>query len=236
MERPMQRILIVYAMTRGWTGRIVDRMAADLRGMGLHPSVYQAEEAGGLDLDAFDGVLLAGSVHFGRHQRVLEDFARDHAGDLTLLPSAFLSVCGALAGSWPGCHAEAAKYREDFARRTGWRPEMSWSVAGRVAYTEYPLPLRLVMQFISWRTGRPTDTSRDWEFTDWMEVERLARAFGWAVREAARPATVPVEWGTSAGRSERDDTAAEPRAGRSVAWAERVRSEGWAAGIGWPDG
>ena len=203
----MQRILIVYATTRGWTGRIVDRMAAEFRGMGLHPSVYQAEEAGGLDLDAFDGVLLAGSVHFGRHQRVLEDFAREHAGDLTLLPSAFLSVCGALAGSWPGCHAEAAKHREDFARRTAWRPEMSWSVAGRIAYTRYPFPLRLVMQFISWRTGRPTDTSRDWEFTDWLEVERLAHAFGWAVqevgtREAERPAA-----GSAGGSTRRLTTA-----------------------------
>lgn len=232
----MQRILIVYATTRGWTGRIVDRMAAELRAMGLHPSLYQAEEVDGLDLRAFDGVLLAGSVHFGRHQRVLEEFAREHAGDLNNLPSAFLSVCGALAGSWPGAHAEAAKYREDFARRTAWRPEMSWSVAGRIAYTKYPLPLRLVMQFISWRTGRPTDTSRDWEFTDWMEVERLARAFGWAVQDAGEPASAPVEGETSASRSERDGPPAERWAGGSAAWAERVRSEGWAAGIGWPDG
>ena len=224
----MQRILIVYATTRGWTGRIVDRMATELRAMGLYPSVYQAEEVDGLKLDAFDGVLLAGSVHFGRHQRVLEEFARTHAADLTLRPSAFLSVCGAMAGTWPGRYAEAEKYREDFARRTGWRPEMSWSVAGRVAYTKYPFPLRLVMQFISWRTGRPTDTSRDWEFTDWLEVERLARAFGWAVREKDG----------RDGQDGRDGREHARRNGRepAVRWAERVRSEGWAAGIGWPDG
>jgi menaquinone-dependent protoporphyrinogen IX oxidase len=29
------------------------------------------------------------------------------------------------------------------------------------------------MQLISARTGRPTDTSRDWDFTDWDQVDRL---------------------------------------------------------------
>jgi menaquinone-dependent protoporphyrinogen oxidase len=232
----MERLLIVYATSHGWTGRIVDRMARGLREMGMVPSIYLVDDARDLDLASFDGVLLAGSVQFGRHQRHLEDYARRHAAALTRLPSAFLSVCGALAGSWSGGHAEATKYRDDFERRTGWRPVMSWSVAGRLAYTQYSLPTRLVMQFISWRTGRPTDTSRNWEFTDWLEVERLARAFGWGVRARRE------EQEETAGGKEREAAGANgnkrerPILLQRGDWAERVRSEGWAAGIGWPDG
>jgi menaquinone-dependent protoporphyrinogen oxidase len=37
------------------------------------------------------------------------------------------------------------------------------------------------MKYISRRTGRPTDTSRDWEFTDWDAVTRMAREFAEAV-------------------------------------------------------
>lgn len=179
----MERILIVYGTTQGWTTRIVERMADVLREMGMAPSIHPADNPPpDLDLLGFNGALLAGSVQFGRHQRSLEKFATRHAIELGQLPAAFLSVCGALVGTYPGGPAEAAKYRELFAQRTGWRPRMSWSVPGRVAYTRYPFVLRQVMKLISWRTGRPTDTSRDWEFTDWAEVDRLARAFGSAVR------------------------------------------------------
>ena len=65
---------------------------------------------------------------------------------------------------------------------------MSWSVAGRVAYTQYSLPTRLVMQYVSRRTGRPTDTSRDWEFTDWEAVTRIAQEFAAAVVAQGVPA------------------------------------------------
>jgi menaquinone-dependent protoporphyrinogen oxidase len=179
----MERILIVYGTSQGWTTRIVERMADVLRGMDLVPTIHRADRLpGSLDLRAFEGALVAGSVQFGRHQRPLERFATRYAVELSRMPAAFLSVCGALAGTYPGGPATAAKYRELFAQRTGWRPAMTWSVAGRVAYTRYPYLLRQVMKFISWRTGRPTDTSRDWEFTDWAEVDRLAREFGRAVK------------------------------------------------------
>lgn len=179
----MERILIVYGTSHGWTTRIVERMAEVFRGMGMVPTLHRADHLpASLDLRGFEGALLAGSVQYGRHQRSLEKFATRHGVELSRMPAAFLSVCGALAGSYPGGPADAAKYRELFAQRTGWRPAMTWSVPGRVAYTQYPYLLRQVMKLISWRTGRPTDTSRDWEFTDWAEVDRLAKDFGLAVK------------------------------------------------------
>jgi menaquinone-dependent protoporphyrinogen IX oxidase len=42
-----------------------------------------------------------------------------------------------------------------------------------------------MMQLISWREGGPTDTSRDYELTDWGEVDRLADE---VTRMAAAPA------------------------------------------------
>ena len=195
----MERILIVYGTSQGWTTRIVEQIADVLRGMAMVPTIHRADRIpAGLDLGSFDGVLVAASVQFGRHQREVERFATRHAVELTVMPAAFLSVCGALAGSYPRAREEAAKYRELFAQRTGWRPRLAWSVPGRVAYTRYSLAIRLVMQFISWRTGRPTDTSRDWEFTDWDEVERLARTFGGRVRNARSPARREVAGGVAA--------------------------------------
>jgi menaquinone-dependent protoporphyrinogen oxidase len=187
----MKRILIVYGTSYGQTARIVRTIADVLENMRFTVTCRRGDELrDDTPLDGFDAVLIAGSVLFGRHQRYLEEFARKHATTLAAMPSAFLSVCGALGGSWADGEREAAKYREDFARRTGWRPARAWSVAGRVAYTEYGFLLRLVMQFISWRTGRPTDTSRDYEFTDWSHVERIARLFGEAL--GGKPAAAPA--------------------------------------------
>lgn len=187
----MKRILIVYGTSHGQTARIVRRIAEVLESMHFTVTCRRGDELrDDAPLDGFDAVLVAASVQLGRHQRYIELFARQHAIMLAALPSAFVSVCGALGGTSTNGEREAAKYREDFVRRTGWHPARSWSVAGRVAYTEYRFLLRLVMQFISWRTGRSTDTSRDHEFTDWSHVERIARLFGEAVR--GRPDAVPA--------------------------------------------
>jgi menaquinone-dependent protoporphyrinogen IX oxidase len=50
------------------------------------------------------------------------------------------------------------------------------------------------MKLISARTGRPTDTSRDWEFTNWQEIDEFAATVGKLVRpdKAVRPEVTEV--------------------------------------------
>ena len=60
-----------------------------------------------------------------------------------------------------------------FVRDTGWRPEHALSVAGALAYSKYSLLVRFLMKQIARRAGAPTDTSRDYEFTDWQALDRF---------------------------------------------------------------
>jgi menaquinone-dependent protoporphyrinogen oxidase len=46
--------------------------------------------------------------------------------------------------------------------------------AGALAYTQYRWWLRWVMKQISRSQGRPTNTSRDHDLTDWGAVDRFA--------------------------------------------------------------
>jgi menaquinone-dependent protoporphyrinogen oxidase len=62
------------------------------------------------------------------------------------------------------------------------------SVAGRLAYREYGFFIRWVMKRIAKKEGAPTDTSRDYELTNWEEVDALARDI--ARRIHARAAVV----------------------------------------------
>ena len=56
-------------------------------------------------------------------------------------------------------------------------------------YSKYNFLTRFIMKRIARKTGRPTDTSRDYEYTDWSRLDRLAEEF-------AR--SVPVETPASA--------------------------------------
>jgi menaquinone-dependent protoporphyrinogen oxidase len=60
-----------------------------------------------------------------------------------------------------------------------------------MAYTKYSLLLRLLLKYIAHRAGGPTDTSRDHEFTDWIQVERFATDFAAGLPEPAGSAPLP---------------------------------------------
>ncbi len=169
----MANILAVYGTSHGHTAKVVGRIAHTLIAHGHRVTVRRGNELRGLRLDTFDAYLVAGSVLYGKHQSYLRDFVGENIGRLNACPSAFLSVCGALIGTWPQGPAEAEKYVAEFLNATGWQPRLKLSVAGDLPYTKYGPINRLVMRLISKRTGRPTDTSRDWEFTDWDAVRRF---------------------------------------------------------------
>ena len=170
----MAKILAVYGTAHGQTKAIVERLGKALGWFGHEVSIWQGDHLPfDYSLEEFDAFVLAGSVHFGRHQHYLRGFARRHATRLNHAPSAFVSVCGALAGSWPKGENEARKYLERFIAETGWAPSASRSMAGAIKYTCYRWPVRMIIRAVSARTGRPTDTSRDWDFTDWEGVDRF---------------------------------------------------------------
>lgn len=95
-----------------------------------------------------------------------------------------------MAGKNPRGEAEARNYIANFERATGWHPRLSRSFAGGLPYTQYGAVTRWMMKLISRQTGRPTDTSRDWEFTDWGAVDQFAR-------DLSRMVSAPVGAGLS---------------------------------------
>jgi menaquinone-dependent protoporphyrinogen oxidase len=64
-----------------------------------------------------------------------------------------------------------------FIAETGWRPRRIELVAGALPYTKYNFLVRYVMKRISAKEGGDTDTSRDYEYTDWNAVDRFAVEF-----------------------------------------------------------
>ena len=180
----MSKILVLYGTTYGQTQRIAVRIGVLLSAAGHTVDVlWGGRLPTALQLDDYDGAVIAASVLLGRHQPYITDFVRRNADRLNAMPSAFVSVCGA-AGEDP---PRAQSYVDRFLSETGWwRPTVTRSFSGAVAYTKYNPLLRWWMKLICRRQGLPTDTSRDWDLTEWNEVQRFAREL--AVRLASAPA------------------------------------------------
>jgi menaquinone-dependent protoporphyrinogen oxidase len=172
-----QRILIVYGTGHGQTAKIAMRIAGLLTTSGTEVACTDVRALPrGLALGDFDVVVIGSSVEYGRHQRRVERFIAAHVGELNAMPSAFFSVSGAAGGGDAGAQARARGYVDDLLRETGWRPRFAETIGGAMAYTKYNPLLRWITKRASAKVGGPTDTSRDYEFTDWTQVQRFAEA------------------------------------------------------------
>ena len=181
----MARVLVVYGSTDGQTRRIAERMTAVLLSQGLEAEIVDSAKApADLAPGDFDAALVLGSVRMGKHQQALADFVGKFRVELDAIPNAFISVSLSAGRNKPSAQREVAKTFQHFIDRTAWRPNAQVAVAGALPYSRYSPRIRLVMKFISWMTGGDTDTSRDYEYTDWESVEDFARRFASALVQA----------------------------------------------------
>lgn len=171
------RILICYASTEGQTRKICRFCAEQLMARGDSVEMLPAEEAGEIDLAIFDAAILAGSVHIGKLQAGLADFAAAHAGVLNGMPTLLLVVSLAIAGDDPGDRAELDRIAAGFAQKAGWTPGQVAHVAGAFRFTEYDFFRALAMRWIAHRKGERVDPHKDTEYTDWAALADLIR--GW---------------------------------------------------------
>ena len=171
-------IPVFYATTEGQTRRIAERLAAMFREKGF---VSRAFDVASADADYVEwgrvrAAVVGASLHAHRHQRSAVAFVREHAGDLNAHPSAFFSVSLAAISATPAEREAAAQLASSLPMKAGWHPDEIACIAGRLAYTQYGFFTRFIMKRIARRRDAPTDTSRDYEFTNWDEVACFADA------------------------------------------------------------
>jgi menaquinone-dependent protoporphyrinogen oxidase len=179
----MKSVAVFYSTGEGQTRRIAEYLAQGLRSRGIVPDCRNVKiGADPGSLRRYSAVVLAASVHLGRHQREMVRFVMAHRAELEELPAYFLSVTLSQAGVQrpedpPEKHrqfvADVEKMIGDFCRETGWRPRHVVPVAGVLLYTQYNFLVRFIMKRIAAKAGADTDTSRDYEYTDWAALDRL---------------------------------------------------------------
>lgn len=174
----MARILIVYGTTDGQTGKIAQRLAGMLQAEGAE--VDAVDVGGGVPVpgpETYAGVVVGASIHVSGYQKAVGRWITAHLKTLQSKPSAFFSVCLGVLQEEPEVQKEVAAIMDRFLARVSWKPSMSRTFAGALLYTRYDWIKRWVMWRISSKEGRDTDTSRDYEYTDWAQVQSFATEF-----------------------------------------------------------
>lgn len=180
------KILILYGTTEGQTRKIAGFLAKHFADHRHEPLLVDAAAVpANLDLHDFGAILVAASLHLGRFQSSVVHFVKAHVAAVDAKPNAFIAVSLAVLSD----DAEDAQGLdhavETFMKETNWSPGRIHHEAGAFLYTTYDFFKRWAMKYIAHRRGAPTDTSRDYEFTDWTGLAEFADQF---IAEAGRPA------------------------------------------------
>ena len=174
----MNDILIVYATREGQTAKVAARIAAHLAAAGARVDTVNARDrtmTRPLDLTRYDLLVFGASLHAGGIERELVDFVNHNTAQIEAKRRSFFLVLLSAATRDPELRRQwLADAREKLSRQLRTRFEHIEMIAGALTYSKYPLPLRWVMRRISKQAGGDTDTSRDYEYTDWRQVERYA--------------------------------------------------------------
>lgn len=169
----MPDALVLYASMEGHTARIAERIASRIRSHGHRVDV--APVGTDLELSDYAGVIVGASVHYGRHPAWLARVLRAEAASLRSPKTAFFSVSlGA-----------KQRYATRFLRRARWKPELVAVFAGALQYSKYGPLKRLVVRAFAAAAGHETDTSSDYEYTDWEAVDGFATAFSQRLTSAS---------------------------------------------------
>lgn len=167
------KTIILYLTTDGQTKKIAERLAVEIGDCQLL-SLREQAVVSATDFAQFDQIIIGASIRYGHFSPLLEQFIRQHSALLNSKKSAFFSVN--LTARKPNRNTpETNTYTRKLLARIAWQPQQVAVFAGALFYPRYNFFDRTMIRFIMKITGGETDTTREFEFTDWQKVSEFAQ-------------------------------------------------------------
>jgi menaquinone-dependent protoporphyrinogen oxidase len=170
----VSRILVAYSTTDGHTRHICERLQQVMAEQGDEVVVAPLAQADGLELPAFDKIVIGASIRYGKHQPAVAQFIARHQALLESRPNAFFSV-NIVARKPEKNQPGTNPYLIKFLRQISWKPKLLAVFAGRLDYPSYGVFDRFMIRLIMRMTHGPTDPTAVIEFTDWAQVQAFGR-------------------------------------------------------------
>lgn len=172
----MAKIVLLYSTSDGHTLKIC-RAIQDRLQDEHSVEVVAISDAGKLDLQSFDKVVIGASIRYGHHQPEVTAFINRNQALLDRKANGFFSV-NVVARKPNKSSPQTNPYLRKFLRRITWKPKLLAVFAGRLDYPAYGWLDRNLIRFIMLLTGGPTDPNTTVEFTDWRQVAEFAERIG----------------------------------------------------------
>lgn len=167
------KTIILYLTTDGQTKKIAERLALEIGDCQLL-SLREQAVVSATNFAQFDQIIIGASIRYGHFSPLLEQFIRQHSALLNSKKSAFFSVN--LTARKPNRNTpETNTYTRKLLARIAWQPQQVAVFAGALFYPRYNFFDRTMIRFIMKITGGETDTTREFEFTDWQKVSEFAQ-------------------------------------------------------------
>lgn len=172
-----KNICIIYATREGQTEKVAIQIAIHLRNAAASVQLSNAIaiSLADIDLAGFDLLVFGGSMHAGGLEKELVNFINCHQHAIEPKVRSFFLVLLSAATKDASLRAT---WLEDARTKMAQQlqvhfPEVEM-IAGALKYSRYSLPLQWMMQRIAKQAGEGTDTSRDYEYTDWQQVKQYS--------------------------------------------------------------
>lgn len=170
----MTSTLVAYASKHGQTEKIARRIETQLSARGHGVKLLDLNTRRRVDLAGFQLVVVGAPMHARGYPRVVQRFLCDAQVELSRVPSAFFAVGLAVMSRSSDGRAATRKIVDAFLAKTGFAPRFVELFAGALQYSRYDPLTRFAMRRIVAKEGGDTDTSHDYEYTDWAAVDHFA--------------------------------------------------------------
>jgi len=170
----MPNTLIVYSSTDGQTRKIAERLQGALATHGVEATLTDIGRVRDFKPGDFDGLVAGACVRYGRHDPRMREFLERNRATIERMPNAFFSV-NLIARKPEKRDLAGNKYLRKFLEQLSFKPDHVEIIAGKLDYPRYRFTDRVMIRMIMKMTGGPTDGKSVIEYTDWAQVDRLAR-------------------------------------------------------------
>ena len=170
------KVLIAYATTEGQTRKIAEKIADLVHELGHGAELVDVDHGRhSFNVNDFNAVIAAASVHQHDHQDAIEVFVAACHAALNTRPTMFLSV--SLSAAFDEGRLEAQDCIKRFIEKTGWTPSISLPVAGALRNEGYDYFQQQILEHVVLKNRKVDHPERDHEFTDWKALADAVAAF-----------------------------------------------------------
>ena len=164
--------ILIYSSIDGHTLKISEYLREKCKAV-ISFELKSIHDVKSINLNKYEIIIVGASIRYGKHSSEIAKLVNDNLEIFNNKKTAFFSV-NAVARKSGKNLASNNPYIIKFLSKTKWKPNITAAIAGKIDYPKYKFFEKMIIRFIMFITKGPTDTSKSYEFTDWLKVDEFA--------------------------------------------------------------